>query len=68
MNDDNCNFGFYVFNRPEDDHVMVETCSHIYIEYSKIIKVFSPTDVQVNCLKYNQTIRCMRISSDTTIY
>jgi len=23
----NCNFEFYVFERPEDDPVMVETCS-----------------------------------------
>ena len=36
MNDDNRNFGLYVFIRPEDDHVMVATCSHIYIEYNKI--------------------------------
>lgn len=29
----NCsyNFGFYLFKRPEDDHVMVEACSHMSI-------------------------------------
>jgi hypothetical protein len=32
-------FGSYVFKWPEDDHVMVETCSHTLTKYNEISRV-----------------------------
>jgi hypothetical protein len=33
----NCNFGFYAFKWPDDDSVMVETRSNIFVEYNKLV-------------------------------